>query len=85
MPDIRHRVGTTAPRARVYEAFATTDGLRVSDPGHKGRGHPVGSNLEFFFGTPEPSAVMEVVEAGPRPPAWRGAVCRGPRSGSAPT
>ena len=27
MPDIRHRVGITAPSHRVYEALATNEGL----------------------------------------------------------
>ena len=72
MADIRHRVGITAPRERVYESLATIEGLSgwwtrdtAGDPA-------VGGKLEFFFGQAEPGAVMEVTElaAGQRV-AWR--------------
>jgi uncharacterized protein YndB with AHSA1/START domain len=61
MPDIRHRVAVSAPLERVYEAVATTEGLsrwwtRDGVRGESGEG----SRLEFFFGQPEPAAVMEV-------------------------
>jgi uncharacterized protein YndB with AHSA1/START domain len=72
MFDIRHRVGITAPAGPVYHALATTDGLSgwwtrdvkgVSQPGEK---------LEFYFGYPEPAAVMEVTELIPDlRVAWR--------------
>ncbi|HVA02927.1 MAG TPA: SRPBCC domain-containing protein [Acidimicrobiales bacterium] len=72
MPDIRHRIGTTAPRARVYEAFATTDGLRGFWTRDVKGESAIGSNLEFFFGSPDPSAVMEVVDLVPDTRvAWR--------------
>ena len=72
MPDIRHRIGATAPRHRVYEAFATTDGLRDFWTRDVKGESAIGSNLEFFFGTPEPSAVMEVVDLVPDTRvAWR--------------
>jgi uncharacterized protein YndB with AHSA1/START domain len=66
MPDIRHRVAITAPLTRVYEAVATTDGL--SDWWTRGGVHgesAEGSRLQFFFGQPEPAAVMEVTRLDP--------------------
>jgi uncharacterized protein YndB with AHSA1/START domain len=72
MTDIRHRVGIAAPAGRVYQALATTEGLSgwwtrdvLGDP-------QVGGKLEFYFGYPEPAAVMEVTELVPaRRVAWR--------------
>jgi uncharacterized protein YndB with AHSA1/START domain len=76
MEQIRHRVGIQAPQAKVLAKLTTTEGLATwwtrdvtGDPG-------VGGELQFFFGTPEPSAVMEVVEATDRRVAWR--CVRGP-------
>jgi len=62
MHDIRHRFGTTAAPADVFAAVATGDGLRswwTTDV--RGDDSPGGS-LGFYFGGPEPAAVMEVVE-----------------------
>ncbi len=65
MASIRHRVGITAPPARVYEALTTKEGLsgwwtrEVDGDPH------LGGTLRFFFGSPEPGAVMEVVELAP--------------------
>jgi uncharacterized protein YndB with AHSA1/START domain len=63
MPDIRHRVAITAPLASVYQAVATTEG--ISDwwtrDGVRGESRP-GSRLQFYFGQPEPAAVMEVTK-----------------------
>jgi len=72
MADIRHRVGIAAPQSRVFEAFTTTDGLAgfwtrdvKGDPG-------IGGSLEFYFGSPDPSAVMDVIELDPpRHVTWR--------------
>jgi uncharacterized protein YndB with AHSA1/START domain len=72
MADIRHRVGMAAPAEQVYGALATVEGLSrwwtrdtAGDPA-------VGGKLEFFFGQPEPAAVMEVAELVPgRRVAWR--------------
>jgi uncharacterized protein YndB with AHSA1/START domain len=65
MASIRHRVGIAAPAAGVYEALATKEGLSGwwtrdvdGDPN-------CGGKLQFFFGRPEPSAVMEVVDLTP--------------------
>jgi hypothetical protein len=61
MPDIRHRVAMSAPLERVYDAVATTEGISEwwTRDGVRGESS-VGSRLQFFFGQPEPAAVMEV-------------------------
>jgi hypothetical protein len=71
MEEIRHRVGIQAPRDQVLAKLASTEGLAtwwtrdvVGNPG-------VGGELQFFFGTPEPSVVMEVVEATDQRVVWR--------------
>jgi uncharacterized protein YndB with AHSA1/START domain len=65
MADIRHRVGIAAPAERVYQALATTDGLSgwwTRDVHGDSR---MGGKLEFYFGQPEPAAVMEVTDLVP--------------------
>jgi len=66
MPDIRHRVVVSAPLRPVYEAVATAEG--ISDwwtrDGVRGESKE-GSRLQFFFGRPEPAAVMEVARLDP--------------------
>jgi uncharacterized protein YndB with AHSA1/START domain len=66
MPDIRHRVEIVAPPQKVYEAVATTEGLSAwwTRDGVKGDS-AVGAKLEFYFGSPDPAAVMEVTELTP--------------------
>lgn len=64
MHDIRHRVGITAPQHRVYEMLSTKEGLAEFWTTVKGDSE-VGGKLSFFFGTPEPAAVMEVIELSP--------------------
>ena len=61
MPDIRHRVVISAPLGSVYEAVAKTDGISEwwTRDGVRGESSE-GSKLRFFFGQPEPAAVMEV-------------------------
>ena len=61
MPDIRHRVVISAPLATVYEAVATPAGISEwwTRDGVRGESSE-GSKLEFFFGEPEPAAVMEI-------------------------
>jgi len=63
MPDIRHRVTISAPLTSVYESVATTEGISEwwSRNGVKGESSE-GSRLEFYFGQPEPAAVMEVTQ-----------------------
>ena len=65
MADIRHRVGIRAPQPDVYEKLSTTAGIAswwtrdtVGDAAPGGR-------FEVYFGSPEPSAVIEVVAADP--------------------
>ena len=66
MPDIRHRVVISAPLKSVYEAVATAEGIsewwtRDGVRGESGEG----SKVEFFFGQPEPAAVMEITRLDP--------------------
>ena len=71
MPDIRHRVRIAAPPERVYQDLTTKDGFArwwTRADGQEG----TGGKLEFFFGAPEPAAVMEVTELVPsHHVAWR--------------
>ena len=66
MPDIRHRVAIAAPLESVYEAVATTGGISQwwSRDGVRGESSE-GSRIEFFFGQPDPAAVMEVTRLRP--------------------
>ena len=66
MPDIRHRVVISAPLGSVYEAVATTGGISEwwTRGGVQGESSE-GSKLQFFFGQPEPAAVMEVTRLDP--------------------
>ena len=67
MPDIRHRVAISAPLDRVYDAIATTEGISEwwTRDGVRGESSE-GKRLQFFFGQPEPAAVMEVTQLHPR-------------------
>jgi uncharacterized protein YndB with AHSA1/START domain len=66
MPDIRHRVAISAPLESVYEALSTKEGLSEwwTREGVRGESSE-GSRLRFFFGKPEPAAVMEVTRLSP--------------------
>ena len=66
MPDIRHRVAISAPLKSVYEAVATTEGISEwwTRDGVRGESSE-GSKVEFYFGSPEPAAVMEVTGLDP--------------------
>jgi uncharacterized protein YndB with AHSA1/START domain len=66
MPDIRHRVAVAAPLGPVYQAVSTAEGISEwwTREGVQGRAE-VGSTLRFFFGQPEPAAVMEVTALDP--------------------
>ena len=66
MPDIRHRVAISAPLESVYEAVATKEGISEwwTRDGVRGESSE-GSRLEFYFGQPEPAAVMEVTRLSP--------------------
>jgi uncharacterized protein YndB with AHSA1/START domain len=66
VPDIRHRVVMSAPLDRVYSAIATKDGLSDwwTRDGVRGDSKE-GSAVEFYFGQPEPAAVMEVTQLDP--------------------
>jgi uncharacterized protein YndB with AHSA1/START domain len=72
MADIRHRVGVTAPEGKVYERLATREGLAEWWTRDVRGDAGLGGKLEFYFGRPKPSAVMEVVELTPgRCVQWR--------------
>jgi len=66
MPDIRHRVVISAPRESVYQAVATKEGISEwwTRDGVRGESSE-GSRLQFFFGQPEPAAVMEITQLDP--------------------
>jgi uncharacterized protein YndB with AHSA1/START domain len=66
MVDIRHRVVMAAPRQQVFEAVATTAGIGEwwTRDGARGESEE-GGKLQFFFGQPEPAAVMEVARLDP--------------------
>jgi len=66
MPDIRHRVVMSAPLDRVYSAIATKEGLSDwwTRDGVRGQASE-GSTIEFYFGQPDPAAVMEVTRLSP--------------------
>jgi uncharacterized protein YndB with AHSA1/START domain len=70
METIRHRVGITVPRETVHRTLTTTEGLE----GFWSRtleGEPTrGGTLRFFFGRPDYSAEMRVVEDGPDRVIW---------------
>ena len=65
MADIRHRVGIAVPQHRVYRMLSTRDGLAEFWTSQVQGDSVVGGKLSFFFGRPEPSAVMEVIELSP--------------------
>jgi uncharacterized protein YndB with AHSA1/START domain len=66
MPDIRHRVVVAAALDQVYSAIATKAGLSDwwTRDGVRGESKE-GSTIEFYFGQPEPAAVMEVTRLDP--------------------
>ncbi len=71
MPDIRHRVAISAPLVHVFEAV--TAPARISEWWTRDgvAGSPsLGGRLEFRFGRPEPSAVMEVTGLRPDQVTW---------------
>ncbi len=65
MADIRHRVGIAAPQAHVYETLTTTTGLSGWWTRDVDGDPSPGGTLRFYFGSPEPSIVMEVAELTP--------------------
>jgi len=59
-------VAISAPIGSVYEAVATTEGISEWWTRDGVRGESIeGSRLKFFFGQPEPAAVMEVTQLRP--------------------
>jgi hypothetical protein len=81
LPNIRHRVGIAVPQDCVYQTLATKDGLAEFLTNHLEGDSEVGDKLSFFFGRPEPSAVMEITELSPDDRVqWR--CVEGPPNGS---
>lgn len=78
MPDILHRVSIDAPKGRVHELVATTDGVARWWTGRPlDGGSTVGSRFSVYFGDADkPAAVMEVVSDTPDEVVWR--VVEGP-------
>jgi len=78
MPDILHRISIDAPRERVHDLVATTDGIALwwTNRPLTGDG-TVGSHLGVYFDDVEKAAaVMEVVSDTPDEVVWR--VVEGP-------
>jgi len=66
MQDIRHRVAISAPLETVYDAVATTEGISEWWTRDGVRGESIaGSRIQFFFGSAEPAAVIEVTRLSP--------------------
>ena len=80
MLDILHRISIDAPRERVHDLIATTDGIARWWTGRPLDGDSiVGSRFAVFFGDADkPAAVMEVQADTPDVVAWR--VVEGPDS-----
>ena len=66
MSDIRHRVAISDPVESVYDAVATNGGISEwwTRDGVRGESSE-GSRLQFFFGQPEPAAVVEIIRLSP--------------------
>jgi Activator of Hsp90 ATPase homolog 1-like protein len=72
MPDIRHRVVVSVPLEATYDAVASRSGVAGWWTRDIRGASAVGEQLEFFFGGPEPAAVMQVVRLDPAGQvAWR--------------
>ena len=81
MPDIRHRVVISAPLESVYQAVSTSEGISGWWTRDGVQGESVeGSQLEFYFAGPDPSAVMDSIPRG----SCNGTASMGPTSGLAP-
>jgi uncharacterized protein YndB with AHSA1/START domain len=78
MPDILHRISIDAPKGRVHDLVATTDGVARWWTGRPLDGEStVGSRFGVYFGdNDKPAAVMEVVSDTPDEVVWR--VVEGP-------
>src|SRR5450432_3346395 len=78
MPDILHRISIDAPKGRVHDLVATTDGVARWWTGRALEGEStVGSRFSVYFGDADkPAAVMEVVSDTPDEVVWR--VVEGP-------
>ena len=73
MPDILHRISVDAPRERVHDLIATTDGIARWWTGCPVDGEStVGGRFRVYFGAADkPAAVIEVVSDTPEEVEWR--------------
>ncbi len=73
MPDILHRISIDAPRKRVHDLIAGTDGIARWWSGCPlGGEHTVGGRFQVYFGAArQPAAVIEVVADAPDQVDWR--------------
>lgn len=80
MPDILHRISIDAPRQRVHDLIASTDGVGRWWSGRPLTGeHTVGSSIAVYFGDAEkPAAVMRVLTDTADQVVWQ--VTEGPDS-----
>lgn len=70
MTDIRHHIGIEAPQAQVHQALSTTAGVAswwtTDADGDASRG----GKLLFYFGSPDPRVVVEVIDVTPDRIEW---------------
>jgi uncharacterized protein YndB with AHSA1/START domain len=73
MPDILHRISIDAPKERLYDLIATTEGVARWWTGRQVSGESsVGDRFSVYFGDAhKPAAVMEVTSDKPDEVAWR--------------
>jgi uncharacterized protein YndB with AHSA1/START domain len=73
MPDILHRISIDAPRERVHDLIATTDGIARWWTGRPLDGDStLGNRFSVYFGhADKPAAVMEVTSDAPDEITWR--------------
>jgi uncharacterized protein YndB with AHSA1/START domain len=71
MPTIRHRIGINAPLDDVQRALATTAGVASWWSRDVTGDASEGGKLLFYFGRPEPRAVLEVVAVAADRVEWR--------------
>jgi len=73
MSDILHRISIDAPRKRVHDLIAGTDGIARWWTGCPlGGEHTVGGSFQVYFGAArQPAAVIEVVADAPDRVEWR--------------
>lgn len=73
MPDILHRISIDAPKDRVHDLIATTNGIARWWTGRPLEGDSaVGDTFRVYFGdADQPAAVMDVITDTPDEVVWR--------------